>query len=477
MSCLCAKRIRELQDKKIKAFIRYRVWPYHPYYRRLFKKNNIDPYSITTTDDLAKIPFTSKEDIAQTKKEPNKHTDFILQPNQKLIKEHYNKVRLIGLGLLNIFSKGYLKNSLEREYKPVHIHFTTGRSALPVPFTYSAQDIERLKESGRRMFDVFNAERDDVVINAFPYSPHLAFWQAFYGIKACNLLSLQTGGGKVLGTEKIINGIEKMKANIFVAIPGYAYHLIRKAAEEKRNFSNLKKIIFGGERIPPGLRKKIGELLVKLKCRNARILSTYAFTEGKVAWSECCADSGYHLYPDMEFIEIIKDGERVNDGEEGEITYTALDWRASTVLRYKTGDIGSLSYEKCPNCGRTVPRINAKIERKSDLKRFNLTKVKGTLINLNFFFPFLMGNKDIDEWQVVIKKRRDDPYEVDELMLYIAPKKKVDRAKLKFNLKHQIRDKMEVTPYIIITDREDLLEKLGMETELKEKRIVDIRPR
>jgi len=467
ISFLSKKKIKALQDKKLKSFIKYQIYPFHPYYRRLFKKNNIKPSDIKGLDDLVKIPFTSKEDIVPTKKDPKKYLDFVLQPNKKTIKEYFPKLKLIKTSIN--------KKNLYLEYKPVHMHFTTGRSALSVPFLYSAYDIEKLKEAGRRMFDVFNVKKDEIAINAFPYAPHLAFWQTFYGIKACGLLSLQTGGGKILGTEKIIDSIEKMKGNILAGTPGYIYHLIRKAAEEKRDFSNLREIVFGGERIPSGLREKISELLVKLKNKNARILSTYALTEGKVAWPECCAESGYHLYPDMEFIEIIKDNERVTE-KEGEIVYTALDWRASTVLRYKTGDIGSLSFEKC-ECGRTIPRISSKIERKSEFKEFNFTKVKGTLVNLNFFFSFLMGHKQIEEWQVEIKKRRNDPYEIDELILYVAPKKSVNEAKLKVSLRHQLRDEIEVTPEIIIMDREELLEKLGMEKELKEKRVVDLRPK
>lgn len=473
LSHLNPKKIKEFQDKKIKSFIRYQIAAYHPYYKKLFKKKNIDPYSIKSTDDLIKIPFTQKEDIAPTKEEPKKYVDFILQPDQELIKKHYNKGKLLAFTLLNSFKKDYLKTKIAQEYKPLHINFTTGRTALSVPILYTALDIEQLRESGRRMFDIFNVNGDETIINAFPYSPHLAFWQAFYAIQACNLLSLQTGGGKIFGTEKILNAVEKMKANILAATPGYAYHLFRKAYEEKRDFSSLKEIIFGGERVPIGLREKIAEYLH----RGVRMLSTYALTEGKVAWPECGHDSGYHLYPDMEFIEVVKNNEQVGEGEVGDIVYTSLGWRGSIVLRYRTGDMGSISYGKCPNCGRTVPRIESKIERKSEFKKFNLTKVKGTLVNLNFFFPYLMGNKNVDEWQVVIKKKRNDPFEVDELILYIAPKKKVDIAKLKFDIKHQIREELEITPDIVITSREEILDKLGMETELKEKRIIDLRPK
>ena len=89
----------------------------------------------------------------------------------------------------------------------------------------------------------------------------------------------------------------------------------------------------------------------------------------------------------------------------------------------------------------------------------------------------MMGHKDIDEWQVEIKKKGNDPYGIDELVLYIAPRKKVDIAKLKIELKKVIRENIEVAPDIIIMDKARLLDRLGMETELKEKRTIDYRPK
>ena len=81
------ENIKNLQNKLLKNFIRSQI-PYHPYYSNLFKKNNIRFSDIKTTDDLKKLPFTSKEDIAPTAKEPKKFLDFVLQPNRKLIGQY-----------------------------------------------------------------------------------------------------------------------------------------------------------------------------------------------------------------------------------------------------------------------------------------------------------------------------------------------------------------------------------------------------
>ncbi|MBW2980135.1 AMP-binding protein [Candidatus Woesearchaeota archaeon] len=468
LSHLGKKDIKRLQDKKLRHFLRHQI-PFHPYYRKLFDKLKLRFDDIKTTDDLIKLPFSSKADVAPTKANRKKHIEFILQPDKALLKQYAPKSKLIKF----MFNK----ELVYYEYKPIHLHLTTGRTALPTPFLYSSQDLERLKEAGKRLFDVFGFSKDDTLVNAFPYAPHLAFWQTYYAATASKMLSLPTGGGKILGTEAIIKAVENLKANVLVSMPGYAYHLIRKACEAKKDFSNLKHVIFGGERVPGGLKDKLRDLLAKTKCKSPRILSTYAFTEGKAAWAECDEGTGYHLYPDLEFVEVVdKNGERVGEGEEGEVVYTALDWRGTVVLRYKTGDISKLYYEKC-SCGRTVPRLDSVVERSSEIKEFKFSKIKGTLVNLNKFFALIGGHKAIDEWQVEIKKKGNDPYGVDELILYIAPRKKANIAKLKIELKKIVLEATEVTPDVIVMGKAQLLDRLGMETELKEKRVVDKRPK
>jgi len=455
------EKIKQFQNKLLRNFVRNQI-PYHPFYRNLFKKNKIKFSDIKTTSDLQKLPFTTKEDIVATKKEPKKFLDFVLQPNKELIKKHAPLNKKIKI----IFNKEHVYH----EYKPIHIHFTTGRSANAVPVFYTNYDLRKLEESGKRMIELLNISNNDTAINAFPFAPHLAFWQTFYATKSSNFLSLHSGGGKILGTEKIINLTESMKATCLAGMPGYIYHLLRTALEQKRNLSKLRLIIFGGERVPPELRNKIRDLLKS----NAKVLATYAFTEGKCAWVECSEYSGYHLYPDFEFIELVdKNNELVGEGKKGEIVYTSLDWRGSVFLRYKTGDISKIHYEKC-KCGRTMPRIDGSIERISEYKEFQLTKIKGSFVNLNAFFT-IMHHKAIQEWQIEIKKKNNDPYEVDELVVYVSPSKKANFEKLKKELKNKIIQETDISPDILKIGLKELLQRLGMETELKEKRIIDNR--
>jgi phenylacetate-coenzyme A ligase PaaK-like adenylate-forming protein len=92
-----------------------------------------------------------------------------------------------------------------------------------------------------------------------------------------------------------------------------------------------------------------------------------------MAWCECLfrwvEPSGYHLYPDLGIVEIVdpETGAPKDDGQSGEIVFTSLDARGSCVLRYRTGDMieGGLTYEPCPYCRRTMPRLLGRINSRA----------------------------------------------------------------------------------------------------------------
>ena len=149
-------------------------------------------------------------------------------------------------------------------------------------------------------------------------------------------------------------------------------------------------------------------------------------------------------------------------------------------MRYRTGDLvkGGITYKKCPYCKRTVPRISSEISRVSNIRNLMMSKIKGTLVNLNAFGSILEGEKKIDEWQIEIRKKDNDPYEIDELIIYVSLAGNVDHQILKENLNSRIQAATEIIPNkIIILPHKEILERVEMETSSKVKRIIDLRPK
>ncbi len=477
VSHLNREELRELQNNKVRWFFSHKL-PYSPFYREYFKKHNLKFSDIRTTDDLQKIPLMSKTDIAPTAEDPGRPRQFILQPDEKLIKKYATKTELLKVIKMKV-TKENVQAMLEKEYKPLHLHFTTGRTALPTPFAYSAYDLAMLRQSAYRAFNVAGFSSDNVGLNAFPYSPHLGFWIVYYGLLEAGVTALATGGGKVMGTQKIMDSIERLKVNVLAIIPGYSYHLLREAVKQHRDFSNIKYIIFGAERVSSAFREKVKELLKQVGANEVQILASYASTEAKTAWIQCAEYTGYHLYPDLEFVELVDaQGQRVTEGQPGEIVYTTLDWRGTVVVRYRTGDMAQgIEYDACPNCGRTVPRILPDIQRNSDVKEFNLTKIKGEQVNLNNVFPIMSSIAGVDEWQLVIRKKNNDQFDLDEIVVSASPKAGTNFPQLADDIKKRMHAEMQVGVVVEQKTTEELITSLGMETELKEKRILDNRPK
>jgi phenylacetate-coenzyme A ligase PaaK-like adenylate-forming protein len=280
--------------------------------------------------------------------------------------------------------------------------------------------------------------------------------------------------------------ITKIKPEFLVGVPGYVYHLIRKAVEEGNDLSSIKKIVLGASYVPQGFKKKVAELLAQAGAKEVKIFGTYGFTEARMAWGECPTEldvfSGYHLSPDLGLFEVVdpKTGEVKKEGEGGELVYTSLDGRGSCVLRYRTGDLieEGISYQPCPYCGRTVPRIPAKIYRVSEIRDFALSKIKGTLVDLNILSSVLDNQEAITEWQVELRKKNDDPFEVDELFVYASLKEGTNQEQFKKEISEKILTETEVSPNkIVVLPLKEMIARLELDTALKEKRIIDRRPK
>jgi phenylacetate-CoA ligase len=463
------------QDALLRRFLQNRVVPFTAHYGKLFKELGLDSRDIRGTDDLKQLPFTSKSDLGTPR-------DFVIIPDEAVLRRQWSTIRHALT-----HGKAATKEALEEELRPILLTSTTGRSAAPVPFLYTKHDIANLEESGRRLMELCKSDPSWRHINAFPFAPHLAFWQAHYAGSGFGTFVLSTGGGKTLGTDGNLRAIGKIQPDAIIAMPTFFYHLLQQAAAEKLRWTNLKRVVLGGEKLPAGMRQKLSDLCAEIGSPGVAIMSTYGFTEVKTAWTECmppagAGPSGFHIYPDMAFVEIIdpKTGERVPDGQPGEIVSTMLDARGTVVLRYRTGDLieGGLTYEPCPHCGRLCPRLLGKISRVSDIRNLDIDKLKGTLVDFNTLENLLDDTDGLGAWQIELRKRNDDPLETDEVLVHAAPLNGCDREVLRQRIVDRFGQAVEFKPNDILFHSWDEIRRLqGVGKELKEQKVADHRPK
>jgi len=465
------------QLRRLREYLKHRVLPFSAHYRRLFDEHGIQPDDIKTLEDWSRLPFTSKSDLTVSK---DKQRDFVMIPNQQVLKREPKVIiNTIFRGMANT------RDRLEKEFRPVLLTSTTGRSSDPVAFLYSKHDLNNLEVSGRRIMEVGRSDKEYRHLNMFPYAPHLGFWQAHYAGLGLGTFMLSTGGGKSLGTEGNIALIEKIKPDVVIGMPTFVYHVLRQAVEEKKHWPNLKRIVLGGEKVPHGMRARLRDLCSQLGSLGTYVISIYAFTEAKLAWTECPTlphegASGFHMYPDLGMVELVdpKTGEHVAPGSPGEIVFTPLDARGTIVLRYRTGDIaeGGLTWEACPHCGRRCPRLLGPISRVSEIRTLNLDKVKGTLVDFNMLEHLLDDLRGIAAWQIELRKHDDDPMERDEVLLHVTAEDGASQSALRDQIIRRFHEVTEMTPNAILFHTlDELRNRLGIGRLMKEEKLADHR--
>ena len=473
--------LRSWQMARLRRYLTETVLPFSSHYGALFRRHHIDPARLRTPEDLSQIPFTTKLDFAPNEDKSDPVRDFVLIPDRAILSK-----RLSTIGRALLHGRKAVADGFEREFRPLLMTSTTGRSAEPVPFFYTAHDIENLKLGGTRVMEVCGSHREMRMINMFPFAPHLAFWITHYAGTEFGVFVVSTGGGKVLGTEGNLRLSKKIKPDVLIGMPTFLYHVLTEAVRDGLELPSLKKIVLGGEKAPTGIRRKLRALAAQLGAPKVDVLRTYGFTEAKLAWAECPFDedagsAGYHVHPDLAFLEIVDPatGAPRGEGEPGEIVFTPLNARGSVVLRYRTGDCidGGLFHEPCPFCGRIVPRLVGEISRRSDVRELRIDKLKGTLVDFNHLEHVLDNVEHIGTWQVELRKRHDDPLECDELILHVEKTDEFDPARLAALLSDRFVRELEIHPNRVeFHSVEELRNKQGVGAQLKEQRVVDHRP-
>jgi phenylacetate-coenzyme A ligase PaaK-like adenylate-forming protein len=479
---LSSREIGRMQAEKLRRYLQRVILPFSPHYGQMLAERNLDLASIRELKDLNRLPFTSKADLLPAPGQPERFKDFILSPSPKTLARRFDVAWRAA-----VRGKKEVMRELSNEFRPVSIFFTTGRSSDPLPFLLTNHDLANIQSASRRLMEICGARPEFRMLNAFPFAPHLAFWFTYYAGVSYGVLSVSSGGGKVMGTEGNLRLIRQLKPEVIIGVPTFIYHLLHQAAEAGVRCETLRRLVLGGEKASDGMRRKLCELAGELGARDVSVLATYGFTEAKLAWAECMPPpggppSGYHLYPDLGIIEVIdpKTGLAVEPGRPGEIVFTPLEARGSVVLRYRTGDYidGGLTYEPCPYCNRSLPRLVGNISRASEIKELSLAKLKGTLVDFNQIERVLDDAPHVGMWQLELRKAHDDPLELDELILHVQKNGDAGERQVTCDLNERFYSRTEVHPNrIVFHDAEEMRRLQGVGVQLKEQKIVDHRPR
>jgi len=445
------EQIKQFQAQQMQDFFAGEVAVRHPFYRDSWRETGI-PRSAA---DLQKQPFTVKSDLLSQPDNLESFRRYVLEAPEQSASAKSG-------GFFSRFRGKPTEEIVPKKYATNQLMFSSGRTGKITPYVYSVADIENLGETGLRMMEILGITRDDTIVNAMSYAPNLSFWQVYYGGLKLGSTVLQSGGGRILGTEKILTAMENMEASTLFTTPGYAEFLLQTAVHFKLKFPNLNKLIVGYGPVPLAQVKRLEVLLRLVGSPDGEVKRVYFLNEAKSAWAECSPGSGYHFYPDHAFLEL--DSVAGIEGR-GEIILTNLNVLGSCAVRFRTGDLAErITYEPCPVCKRSIPRVLGEIERLDDYKY--LGKEKGRTVNLSSLYSILAAEPGVLLWQAVLLG------EPAQLQIDIAFLYRNQAAELSVSLQSKLADVLGVTLTVKSCSYKELVDRLGFEKYPVEQRIM-----
>lgn len=418
------EEISRFQLGKVKESLRY-LSLHSPFYKRLFATHKVEVSGISSWQDFAKVPFTTKDDLQQH------NFDFLCVDKSKVV-----------------------------EYTS-----TSGTMGKPVTIALTEKDLQRLAYNESISFSCADGSSDDLYQLMLTLDRQFMAGIAYYeGIRRLGAGLIRVGPGlPALQWETI----ERLQPTALVAVPSFIVKLIEYAQAKgiDLNTSSVKKAICIGEslRTDSLALNTIGEKIKQ--AWNIGLYSTYASTEMQTAFTECGAGRGGHVHPELIHVELLDDaGNPVKEGEAGEVTITTLGIEGMPLLRYRTGDICHLHTEAC-SCGRNTPRLGPVIGRKQQM-----IKLKGTTLYPPAIFDIVQQVDHIHDYVVEAFTGKLD---TDEVKLYISvidgQQQNVERSLLS-----AFQSRLRVVPEIAFTSQKDI-EALQQTGGRKLKKFVDRR--
>lgn len=366
--CLSRSKLEELQLERLKWTVQ-RVYNKVPHYRAKFDKSGIKPEDVRSLQDLARLPFTTKDDLRD-----NYPFGLFTVPNKELVR----------------------------------VHASSGTTGRPVVVGYTRNDLNTWTDLTARMVTLAGVTPDDVAQIAFNYGLFTGGFGLHYGLERAGALVVPVSGGN---TERQLMLMQDFGTTTLISTPSYALYIAEVAEKTGIDIPSLRLRLglFGGEPWTEEMRQEIEKRL------HISATDNYGMSEviGPGVAGECSYKRGHHIAEDHFIVETIDPytGEILEPGEEGELVFTSLTKEAFPVIRFRTKDISRINQEKC-ECGRTTARMRKVTGRTDDMliiRGVNVfpSQIESVLIGIEGIGPFYQINVYrkgyLDDLEVVVE--------------------------------------------------------------------------
>lgn len=314
------EELRALQLTRLRATLRH-AYDHVELYRRKFRAAGVGPEDCRSLEDLARFPFTTKDDLRDT------------YPFGMFGVEHSEVRRL---------------------------HASSGTTGRPTLVGYTEHDLAVWAEVIARSIRAAGGRPGHKVHISYGYGLFTGGLGAHYGAERLGCTVIPASGGM---TARQVRLIQDLRPEIIMITPSYLLTLLdefERQGVDPRSTS-LQVGIFGAEPWTEEMRREIEERM------DIHAVDIYGLSEviGPGVAQECVeTKDGLHVWEDHFYPEIVDPftDAVLPGGEEGELAFTTLTKEALPVIRYRTRDLTRL----LPGTARPAFRRIQKITGRCD---------------------------------------------------------------------------------------------------------------
>ena len=323
LETMSVEQIKALQVERLKATVAHCM--NNPVYKERLEKAGVTPESITSIDDIRRIPFTTKQDL----------------------RENY------PFGLASVPLR-----------ECVRLHSSSGTTGNPTVILHTQKDLDEWANQVARNLWMVGLRPDDVFQNSSGYGMFTGGLGFQYGAERLGMLTVPAAAGNSLRQIKFMKDFGTTAVH---AVPSYVtrlYEVMQEQGVDPRKDTKLKILAIGAEPHSEEQRKRI-ENMLGVKAYNSFGMSEMC---GPGVGFECKEQNGLHFWEDYYIVEIVNPEtlEPVPDGEIGELILTSINREAMPLLRYRTRDLTRVLGRGCP-CGRNHVRLDRMKGRSDDM--------------------------------------------------------------------------------------------------------------
>jgi phenylacetate-CoA ligase len=313
--------LRDLQLQRLKKTL-HAAYDRIPHYKKKFDAAGVHPADLKEPADLAKFPFTAKDDLRQ-----NYPFGMFAVPMSEIVR----------------------------------VHASSGTTGKPTVVGYTQGDIDTWSSVMARSIRAAGGRSTDKIHVAYGYGLFTGGLGFHYGAEFLGATVIPVGGGF---TERQVQLIVDFRPDIIVVTPSY---MLAIADEFERQGLAPKDCalrigMFGAEPWTESMRAEIERRM------GIQALDHYGLSEliGPGVAQECPESrDGLTIWEDHFYPEVIDpdSGRVVADGEPGELVLTSLSKEAMPVIRYRTRDLTRF----LPPAARPMRRIERVKGRSDDM--------------------------------------------------------------------------------------------------------------